>query len=64
MFQPFLLDKSRAKIMGVCAGLSDSTGVDLLLVRIATVLLVIALPDAWGVAAYFVAGFCAPARTS
>lgn len=58
----FALDKRRAKIMGVCAGLADYTGLDLLLVRILTVLAIIALPDAWGIAAYFVAGFCAPAR--
>ena len=64
MMKPFLLDKRRAKLMGVCAGLADSSGVDLLLVRIATVLLMIALPGVWGIAAYLVAGLCAPARTS
>lgn len=64
MFQPFRLDKRNARIMGVCAGIADMSGVDLLLVRIATVLVAIALPDAWGVAAYLVAGLCAPARAS
>ena len=64
MIQPFRLNKRDAKLLGVCAGIADLSGVDLLLVRIATVLAVIALPDAWGVAAYLVAGVCAPARTS
>ncbi len=35
----FYLDKSNAKLAGVCAGLSDYTGVDVLWVRIITVFL-------------------------
>lgn len=35
----FYLDKSNAKLAGVCAGLADYTGVDALWVRVAVVLL-------------------------
>lgn len=35
----FYLDKSNAKLAGVCAGVADYTGVDALWVRIATVFL-------------------------
>ncbi|GGE83317.1 PspC domain-containing protein [Sphingomonas prati] len=58
----FALDKSHARIMGVCAGIADSTGLDPLLVRIAAVLLTLAWAGSWGVAAYLIAGFCAPVR--
>lgn len=34
----FRLDKSRGKVMGVCAGIADYFGVDVTLVRIAWVL--------------------------
>ena len=35
----FRLNKSEGKIMGVCAGLADYTGIDPLLIRVLTVLL-------------------------
>ncbi len=35
----FRLNKSQGKIMGVCAGLADYSGIDLSLIRIAAVLL-------------------------
>lgn len=35
----FYLDKSNAKLAGVCAGLADYTGVDALLIRVAAVFL-------------------------
>lgn len=35
----FRLNKSQGKIMGVCAGLADYTGIDLMLIRVLTVLL-------------------------
>jgi phage shock protein C len=41
MSNSFRLNKSDAKIMGVCAGLADYSGIDLMLIRIATVLLTI-----------------------
>ncbi|MEO7786432.1 MAG: PspC domain-containing protein [Sphingomicrobium sp.] len=34
---PFLLNRSRAKVMGVAAGLSDWTGVDVLAIRLALI---------------------------
>jgi phage shock protein C len=37
----FRLNKTDGKIMGVCAGLSDYSGIDLSLIRIAAVLLTI-----------------------
>ena len=47
-------DKSNAKLMGVCSGIADYTGVNVLWVRLALVILIfstgIALP------AYFIAG--------
>ncbi len=33
----FLLNPTRAKVMGVCAGLSDWSGIDVLVVRLAMV---------------------------
>lgn len=41
MSNSFRLNKSDARIMGVCAGLSDYSGIDLMLVRIAAVLLTV-----------------------
>lgn len=35
----FRLNKSDGKIMGVCAGLADYSGIDLMVIRILTVLL-------------------------
>ncbi len=37
----FRLNKSEGKIMGVCAGLADYTGIDLMLIRVLTVLLTV-----------------------
>ena len=34
MSRRFLLNRSRAKVMGVCAGISDCTGIDVLVVRL------------------------------
>jgi phage shock protein C len=42
MRRKFYLDKRDGKLMGVCAGLADYTGVDALWIRIATVLAVLA----------------------
>jgi phage shock protein C len=38
----FLLNRSRGKVMGVCAGLSDSLGVDALIVRVGMIVAVLA----------------------
>lgn len=37
----FRLNKGDGRIMGVCAGLADYTGIDLMLIRVLTVLLTI-----------------------
>lgn len=37
----FRLNKSEGRVMGVCAGLADYTGMDLLLIRVLTVLLTV-----------------------
>ena len=42
MSGPFTLDRSNGKVMGVCAGLSRSTGTDATLIRLAAVLAVLA----------------------
>lgn len=39
---PFYLDKSNAKLAGVCAGIADYTGVDALWIRLGAVLLALA----------------------
>ena len=37
----FYLDKRNSKFLGVCAGISDYTGIDVILVRVATVILAV-----------------------
>jgi len=53
----FYLDKQNAKIMGVCAGIADYTGVDPLLIRIGTVVLTCAF--GWPLLVYFVIAWAA-----
>jgi phage shock protein C len=53
----FHLDKANGKVFGVCAGLSEMTGWDVTLVRVATAVLALALP--WTIIAYFVAALVA-----
>ncbi|MBA4048956.1 MAG: envelope stress response membrane protein PspC [Sphingomonas sp.] len=54
----FYLDKQNGKVFGVCAGIADYTGIDVLLVRIATVLLTLA--TGWALIVYFVVACAAP----
>ncbi|MBA3836975.1 MAG: envelope stress response membrane protein PspC [Zymomonas sp.] len=54
----FYLDKQNGKVFGVCAGIADYTGIDVLLVRIATVLLTLA--TGWALIVYFVVAWAAP----
>jgi len=51
----FYRDKQNGKVMGVCAGIADYTGFDVLLVRIATIALAIGL--GWPILIYFAIGF-------
>lgn len=47
-------DKQNAKLMGVCAGIADYTGIDVLWVRLAAVVFTFA--TGFGIPLYFVAG--------
>ncbi len=63
----FYLDKQNGKFLGVCAGIADYTGIDVLLVRIATLLLF--FTTGFGVVVYFAAAWptsrpTSPARTA
>jgi phage shock protein C len=53
----FYLDKQNGKFLGVCAGIADYTGIDVLIVRVATILLF--LTTGFGVVAYFAAAWLA-----
>jgi len=57
----FYLDKQNRKIMGVCAGIADYTGIDVTLVRIGAVLLAV-LGQGIGLVAYLLVGWIAPKK--
>ena len=48
-------DKQNAKLMGVCAGIADYTGVSIGWVRLAALILV-PMTSGWVIPAYFIAG--------
>ncbi|MEO0690500.1 MAG: envelope stress response membrane protein PspC [Pseudomonadota bacterium] len=48
-------DKQNAKIMGVCSGIAEYTGIDAFWIRLGMVALTISL--GWPILAYFAAGF-------
>ena len=58
----FYLDKRNGKVMGVCAGIADYTGIDTTWVRVGTVLLTLLGGFPWTVIAYFVTGWVASDR--
>ncbi len=58
----YALDKANGKLMGVCAGLARSTGLDVTIVRIAAVVTTLCLTGLT-IPIYIVAGLVAPART-
>jgi len=62
MTTDYALDKSNAKLLGVCAGLARSTGWDPLLVRLGTVLLTLCLLGPVMLAVYIVTAFVAESR--
>ena len=62
MNRSYALDKSHAKLLGVCAGLSRSTGWDPTLVRIGAVLTTLLLLGPIMIAAYLVTALVAEAR--
>ena len=55
----FYLDKRHGKVVGVCSGLADYTGVDVTLVRVGIVLLTILALGPVAVVAYLVLGWVA-----
>jgi phage shock protein C len=55
----FYLDKQNAKWSGVCAGIADYTGVDVLWVRIGTVLVTLMGAFPWTLIAYWIAAWAA-----
>lgn len=57
----FYVDKKEAKWLGVCAGITDYTGFDLTLVRVAMIVLTIAT-SGWVFIAYVAAGLLAPKK--
>ena len=59
--QSFALDRSNRKLMGVCSGVARSTGADVTLVRIGTLLTLLLLGPIT-LLLYFAAGWLAPER--
>jgi len=57
----FRLNKSEGKIMGVCAGIADYSGLDATIVRIAAVVLALCGFGS-AIILYLVIGLIAPAR--
>ncbi len=51
----FEVDRSEGKLLGVCAGIANSTGIDVTIVRIAVVLVALIGSLTWTAVAYFVA---------
>jgi len=52
----FEIDKAEGKVLGVCSGLSNMTGVDATIIRIGMILATLMLFP-WPVIAYFLAAF-------
>ncbi len=55
----FYLDKRHGKFMGVCAGISDYTGIDVTFVRVGVVLLTVFATGGLGFVAYLALGMIA-----
>lgn len=55
----FYLDKKNAKLLGVCSGIADYTGFDVLWVRIGAVLITLMGAAPWTFLAYFLAAWLA-----
>ncbi len=55
----FYLDKKHGKIMGVCSGIADYTGIDATWVRVGMVLLTIFSGVPWTIPVYLVVGWVA-----
>ncbi|HEX9953832.1 MAG TPA: PspC domain-containing protein [Allosphingosinicella sp.] len=55
----FYLNRRNGKVMGVCAGISDFTGWDATLIRVALVVITLVGAFPWTVIAYFAAALLA-----
>lgn len=58
----FYLDKKNKKWLGVCAGIADYTGIDVILVRIGIVFLTLIGGFPWTLIAYWVTAWMAPVK--
>ncbi len=58
----FYLDKQHAKWGGVCAGIADYTGIDVIWVRIGAVVFTLMGGFPWTLIAYWMAQWMAPAK--
>lgn len=58
----FYLDKQNAKMSGVCAGIAEYTGVDVLWVRIGIVLVTLMGAFPWTLIAYWLTQWLAPVK--
>lgn len=58
----FALDRENGKFLGVCSGISEATGIDATIVRVALVVGTLAGGWPWTVIAYFVLAFIGGAR--
>jgi phage shock protein C len=58
----FYLDKQNRKWLGVCSGIADYTGVDVIWVRIGAVVLTLAGGFPWTLIAYWLAAWMADAK--
>jgi phage shock protein C len=61
MSTEFALDKSNARLMGVCAGVANWSGIDPLIVRLGVVLSSLFLAPTM-ILVYLIVGFIAPQR--
>lgn len=55
----FYLNKQNAKWMGVCSGIADYTGIDVVWVRVGAVLITLMGAFPWTLIAYFIAAWLA-----
>lgn len=58
----FYLDKKNKKWLGVCAGIADYTGIDVILVRVGVVFLTLIGGFPWTLIAYWIAAWMAPVK--
>ncbi len=57
----FYRDKANGKVMGICAGIADYTGIDVTIVRIGVAILTFATSGSL-IPIYFIAGLIAPTK--